>query len=330
MRRRFLALVLGVAFVMVPLPPATAAESPTAIGTEWLELATQAANESATAFPFVDEAGQNIQVWWISPLAWYAGRTWGWQDSRTQFWLREVYERRNADGGYGLGEPWDWRGDGTTNPATTSYTITTAWHVGRTLIDGYDGGGVPRERVVEAVASLLNTSQTSNGRCISYSNSRYDENKPCVWNINATAAWFVWRALQRGLVPAGREAEALNKLRTWRNFTRANYNRTIGGWPYESGQTVLQDPWHNAATVGPMWEADPTLTEPLPDHFAHWPNTTGANADLVIYDCALVTPTLITYARRHAFPSYDTQRERLQSRSRWAFMALRVHLTCAT
>lgn len=299
--------------------------------TDWLALADQAASESATALPFVEDAGQNLYVWWISPVAWYAGKTWGWQDARATYWLSRVYARQTPSGGYGIGEPWDHNNDGSVNPATTAYTITTAWHVGRTLIDGFDDGAIPRQRVLNAVTSLLNTSTTAGGRCIDYSNASGDRGKPCVWNINATAAWFLKKAYDRGIVPAGRATEQNTKWRAFRDYTWTGFNATRGAWPYQQGLTAIQDPWHNAATVGPLYELDRvTGLKGLNGQFAIWPNSTGANADLVIYDCARVTPNLLNSARAHAFPAYTTQRQRLQSRSRWAYMALRVHNVCFT
>jgi hypothetical protein len=326
---RSVALVLSVVLVLTAGGANVAVAQEPPATTDWLQLADQAAAEVASSYPFVERAGQNIRVWWISPVAWYAAEKWGWQDPRTVAWLDRMYARQNASGGYGIGEPWDWGNNGTTNPASTSYTISTAWHVGRTLIDGYDAGGVPRERVLSAVTSLLNTSTTAQGRCISYSDHPNDAGKACVWNINATAAWFLWRAYQRGIVPPGRGEEMLRKFRTWRDFTRANYRWDLDAWTYSQDHAGRQDAWHNAATVAPMNELDPTIgVEALDGQFGTWPDN-AANADLVLYDCARITPRLLTNARAHAFVPYSTQRQRVDTRSRWAYMALRVHRTCS-
>lgn len=302
--------------------------------TAWLALAQQAASESATAMPFVEQSGQNIPVWWIAPVAWYAGKAFGWEAGATKYWLDRVYARQLSSGGWGLGYAWDWRNDGTVNPASTAYTITTAGHVGRMLIDGYDDGAVPRSRVLSAVTSLLNTSTTAGGRCISYSNSSYDANKPCVFNVNATAAWFLWSAHTRGIIPAGREAEHARKWRTFRDYNWSHgFSDDLTGWngapgfPYEQGLTVLQDPWHHAATVWPLYEMDPaTGIKAMNGHFGNY--SSSANADLVVYDCSRISSSLLSQARGHAFPPFNTQAERLQSRSRWTIMALRVHRAC--
>lgn len=307
---------------------AGAGQTPVAGTTDWLRLADSTAAESATSLSAVENAGQNVLAWWLSPVAWYAGKTWGWQDSRTEGWLTRVYARQTPSGGYGIGESWDWGHDGTVNESSTAYSITTAWHVGRTLLDGYDDGGIPRERVLSAVTSLLDTQTTADGRCVSYSNALEDRAKPCVWNINATASWFLSRAYQRKIVPPGRDVEMLDKIGTWTSFTRENFRKDLGGWTYQQNTTTVQDAWHNAATVGPMYELDRAFgAEAMAGQFRLWPDH-AADADLVIYDCAMATPALLGAARSSAFAAYTTQRERLQLRSRWPYTALRVHQVC--
>lgn len=306
------------------------------VAQDWMAIADQAAAESATAMPFVEsDGGGAIPVWWIAPVAYYAGKKFGWQDSRTTYWTSRVLARKNPDGGYGLGYAWDWRGDGTTNPANTSYTITTAGHVGRTLIAAYDDGGFFANEIRQAATSLLNTSTTAGGKCVSYSNSTHDRNKPCVFNVTAHGAWFLWSAAKRGLYPAGRQAEMDTKWRTWRDYTWTHFRDDLEGyagapgWAYEQGQNVLQDPWHHAATVWPLYEMDPvTGLKGLNGHYANYGSTNGANADLVVYDCARITPALLADVRRRATEAYTTQRDRLTKRSRWALMAMHVHYAC--
>lgn len=296
--------------------------------TDWLRLAEAAATESTRSIPNVEGLGQNILVWWVSPVAWYAGKAWGWQDSRTDGLLRRVYARQTPSGGYGIGEPWDWGNDGTMNQASTSYSITTAWHVGRTLIGGYDDGGIPRERVLSAVTSLLNTSTTSGGQCVSYSDAPNDASGPCVWNVNATAAWFLWSAYKRDIIPKGRASEMLDKARTWRDFTKSNFRWDVQAWNYQEGSTTVQDAWHNAATVAAIYELDRTVgAAALAGQFRIWPDN-AANADLVVYDCSKITPKLAVAAWAHAFPTAGTDRKRLETSSRWAYSALLVHRTC--
>ena len=113
----------------------------------------------------------------------------------------------------------------------------TAWHVGWLLIGGYDGGGIPASRVLAAVTAILDTPSADTSRCVAYSKYPNDTGKPCVWNVSAAAAWFLWRADQRGIVPAGRGDEILTKLCTWRDYVRAHYSTSLGGWTYQDNTT---------------------------------------------------------------------------------------------
>ena len=323
-RHAALALTSAAALVTTAAAPADARPTETA----WLELARQAGTEAEEAFAKVND-GRNIQVWWVSPIAGYRGRLDGWHSPQTRHWLQQVYTRQTPSGGHGLGYAWDWGNNHTVNSRDTAYTITTAWHVGRTLIEGYDAGAVDRGRVLAAVTSILNTATRDDGRCVAYSNSRHDARMPCVWNINATAAWFLWQAARRNAVPVARRQEALDKSRAWRDFTRAHYRVDLNAWPYASHVQTRQDPWHNAATVGPMYELDREFgVQAMDGHFTVWP-ANSSNVDLVIYDCARIRPGLLGDARRHALPAVDGDPWRqLQSRSRWGYMALRLHQTC--
>jgi hypothetical protein len=314
--------------VLAPAGPAQATPTTVASGA-WTAMADQAYSEASTAEAALEQGGQNIQVQYIAALAWYAGLRFGWTDTRTTSWLTKVYARRTASRGYGIGQAYDAFGNGTVNPANTTYTITTAWHVGRVLLAGYDAGAVPAARVTEAVAALLDTPQSNGGQCIAYSKHVNDANMPCVWNVSATAAWFVWRADQRGLVPAGREAEALDKLRRWRDDVRAEYRGNLGGWTYQSNTTALQDPWHNAPTVAAMYEADPTIgPTALAGHFGNWPNNTGANVDLLVYDCSRVDAN---YAAAHASATQpaSTNLDKLATRAAYLAGPLRVQAACS-
>ena len=322
--------VIAFTFLAQTAPVANAAPDRKAGYTAWLDLARQAGAESETAYTFLNKK-QNVPVWFVSPVAAYRGRLSGWKAKDAQYWLQQVYNRHTPSGGYGLGAPWDWGNNKTTNPASTAYSITTAWHVGRTLIEGYDAGVVDRRRLLTAVTSILNTATRDDGRCVAYSNSGHDTKMPCVWNINATAAWFLWQAARRNAVPVARRQEALDKSRAWRDFTRAHYRVDLNAWPYASHVQTRQDPWHNAATVGPMYELDREFgVQAMDGHFTVWP-ANSSNVDLVIYDCARIRPGLLGDTRRHALPAVDGDPWRqLQSRSRWGYMALRLHQTCFT
>jgi len=254
---------------------------------EWQVLADKIYANAEEDYNVLASQGKTMWTFHIAHMAWYSGMRFGWSDPRTQTWLQRVYQRVTPSGGYGLNFAYDAYGDGTVNPANTTYSITTAWHVGRMFIEGYDGGGVPRERVVAAVKSLLDTAQTAGGKCAAYSKHVNDSRKACVWNVSAASAWFLWRAHQRGLYPTGRGDETLNKVRTWRDYVRAHYSTSLGGWNYqEGGPNTLDDPGHLGATVQAMYELDPTIGVPaLKSYWAHYTSSTSGH-ELVFYDCS--------------------------------------------
>jgi hypothetical protein len=265
---------------------ATAAPEQSKAG-EWQTLADRIYANAAEDYDVLASQGKTMWTFHIAHLAWYAGMRFGWNDQRTRTWLQRVYALRTPSGGYGLNFAYDAYGDGTVNPANTTYTITTAWHVGRMFIDGYDAGAVPREQVVAAVTALLDTPQTAGGKCAAYSKHRNDSTKPCVWNVSAAGAWFLWRAHQRGLYPAGRGDETLAKVRTWRDYVRAHYSTSLGGWNYqEGGPNTLDDPGHLGATVQAMYELDPTIGQPaLASYWSHYSGSVSGH-ELVFYDCS--------------------------------------------
>ncbi|SDX80356.1 hypothetical protein SAMN05421504_103908 [Amycolatopsis xylanica] len=279
---RFSRWAVVVALLLTMTPAASAAED------KWVSLADRTYTESVAAVAAADSSGVYVRVQFVAPLAWYAGTRFGWRDERTQGWLRRLYALRTPTGGYGLGAPFDAFGDKTVNPADTAYSITVAWHVGRTLIAGYDGGGVPASAVREA-ASMLNTVGASAGeRCPAYSEHVNDLGKPCVWNVSAAAAWFLGQALRRGLVPEWERREAGAKVRTWLADVVANYRDDLGGWTYQANSSPLQDAWHNAPTVAAVL-GTPLGPRALAGQFRNFP-ASGANADLIPYDCAKAEP----------------------------------------
>ncbi|MBE8523627.1 hypothetical protein ILP97_40110 [Amycolatopsis sp. H6(2020)] len=246
---------------------------------EWLALADRAYAESVEAVAAADAAGTYVRAQFVASLASYSGQRFGWRDRRTQAWLRRLASLRTPTGGYGLGTPYDAFGDGSVNPAGTAYTITEAWHVGRVLLAGYDGGGVPAGAVRHVARLVAGAPSSAGGRCPAYSDHPNDTGRPCVWNVSAAAGWFLEQAHARGL--AGR-----TPARGWLARVRAAYRADLGGWTYQADTAVLQDSWHNAPIVAAMVETDPAFgREVLAAHFAHWP-AGGANADLLPYDCS--------------------------------------------
>ena len=289
-QRRLIGLVSGtlaIALVATGSVTANAAERPEAKASQWQDVADQAYANAVEDYDSLTSQGKNTWSFYVAAAAHYAGMRFGWSDPRTQTWLQRVYQRVTPSGGYGLNFAYDASGDGTVNPANTTYTITTGFHVGQVLIDGYDGGGVPAARVTAAARAILDTPQTAGGKCAAYSKHVNDSRKPCIWNVTAWGAWFLWRASERGLVPAGRADEALSKLRTWRDYVRAHYSTSLGGWNYqEGGPNVIDDPGHLSATVQAMYEMDPSIGVPaLTAFWKHYP-TSISGSGLILYDCS--------------------------------------------
>jgi hypothetical protein len=332
MRRHIAAALLALLpLALLGISPQANAATPE----QWHQLADKAAAEIATVKQVLDSngGGNAILVRDITSVTLYAAWKWGWQDARTQTWLNRIYSLRKPDGGYGLNYTWDWNNDGSVNPVSTSYTITTAGHAGPVLLAGYDGGVVPGFRLTDAARSILNTPLTSwSSSCVSYSNNPPDARVACVWNINAYGAWFLWEVGKRGLIPAGRETEATNKLRAWRDLTRANFKTALRGWTYQHTTSALQDPWHNMATVEPMSLADPTIKEAATNgQLANWPtqviNLTFLKPGLDKMTCAQAEG-YYSEVNRRANVSYNTQYERLTTRSGALGLAMLVIRYC--
>ncbi|HZE38078.1 MAG TPA: hypothetical protein VE172_04625 [Stackebrandtia sp.] len=293
----------------------------------WQTLADKIYANASSNYDTVTSRGENVQAFHVAAIAWYAGQRSGWKDDRTQTWLKRVYDRATPTGGYGTGIAHDYFGDGTVNPADTTYSITTSWHVGRMLIDGYKGGGVPASRVVAAVKSLLDTPQSPKRDCVAYSTSRNDSTYPCVWNVGAASAWFLWRAYQNGLYPDGTGDALLSKVRTWRNHVREDYSTSLGGWNYiENGPNKLDDPGHLGATVSAMYEADPSIgTTALAAYWRHYTGSTSA-VDLVPYDCSKAAATY-TPVKNYALSNLGSP-EKNMGLAAFAPVVLRAATTC--
>jgi hypothetical protein len=323
-------VVVALALFAAPLPPAQAA--PTAA---WAELADRAYAEAALSVQVLDNFGESAQVEArdLPGLASYAAWKWGWEDERTRGWLRRILSLRKPDGGYGLGRPWDWNKDGTTNPASTSYSITTAWQVGPTLLAGFDARVVPASALTDAATSLLDTPVTAySERCVSYSTAAPDAKVACVWNVNAGAAWFLWEVAKRELLPAGREDEAGKKFRQWRDLTRSAFKDDLGGWTYQSDTKTLQDASHNIVTVDAMAHLDEPIAKRAVagqlKNWAHNPvNLSLLKPGLTGVECA-DSPKYLKEVRDKATTSYKSQHERLTTRHTALVLALLVVQNC--
>lgn len=246
MRRALLAAVLLVVFL--PAPALASRSDDWRLRAETAVAAFEAADTGAgAAFEY---------AYMASAVA----RLNGWADPRVTTYLDRVYALANPDGGYGLGYAYDAFGDGTVNPATTTYTITLAGHVGPVLLEGYRAGVVPAVKVQTVVDLLMSTNQlnTSAGKCVAYSRSSNDAGSThlayCVHNVNATVGAFLLDAYVAGF-------QAPGQMRLIGDITRrevAAYLTTQVWWPYMD-TAALQDTDHNSASAEAMYALAPAI-----------------------------------------------------------------------
>lgn len=217
---------------------------------EWDTRATEAINMT------IDLDDGTETAFSYAFLAGAIGHRYGWTDPRVQTYLNKVYAQRLASGGYGLNYAWDAFQDGSVNPITTTYAITTTGQVGRVMLEGYRAGVVPREeivRLVQATMSMPRSTVTGPGICLSYS-SRATDMPYCVPNITASAGWFLYQAKLAGVYIPGQQ-----RLIAGLAQRDASYYRGNGFWPYMQGQTTDQDWNHNAVNA----EAALSLSAPI-------------------------------------------------------------------
>lgn len=182
-------------------------------------LAMESGNENAFAYGMATTASANL---------------YGWQDSRTTYLLEKMRGKKKADGGYGLDVPFDAFQNGTVNPASTSYTVTMAGHVGEALLGAYQAGVIPREEVQSLVTKLVTAPKVtvSRGKCVAYSYSPNDGTS-CVHNVNAGVAWFLIQANAAGFSVTG-----LHNLVTNISLHEiVSYRELDKWWPYKDSGT---------------------------------------------------------------------------------------------
>jgi hypothetical protein len=229
----------------------------------------------------------------------------GWRSPQVPGLVAAVAATTEPDGGYGLAQPWDAYQDGTVNPATTSYTATTAGHVGPVLLAGYLAGAVPAQLVNRAIDSILGLPRSYGGTCIPYSNSPYDLGQRCVWNVHFGAAAFVLAA-SRATGWRRADADALVRAAlTW--LPRLPQNPVTGYWAYSSAGGAAQDIGHQlwtatsidylegngaalTAMLGrPLWRAQAAALHDI--------NVASAMSGIALADCRFaLDPTVLTYA----------------------------------
>jgi hypothetical protein len=226
-------------------------------GDQWRTLAVQALAAFEAGDSVADGGAGNLKVMSYGLAYEASGRLRGFDDVRSQRYLAKVLSMKNPDGGYGLPFAYDLLGDGTVNPATTTYTVTLADHVGSPLLAGYLAGAVPRAEVQSIVNLIMSTPRidTAQGQCIAYSRHPNDSvNYACVHNVNAGAAHFLLRANSAGIGRSGLATLAEGVLR---RETYA-YLPASRNWRYADTQ-AMSDADHQSYEAYSMYFLAPQL-----------------------------------------------------------------------
>jgi len=222
----------------------------------WRTVAVQALDAyEATPTPV------SSQAFTFSQALLATARLYGWDDPRVPALISEIMALRNPDGGWGVNTAWDAFQDGSTNPSTTTYTVTLAGHVGPALLAAYQHGMLPDgnnpEPLQKITALLMGTAQYSSsiGRCVSYSRAAADSatnnSSRCVHNVNAGVADYLTQANAAGFGATGLQKLVVDIVR----FEIATYNPAWSGWSYMYGQTTKQDADHGSYTAASLYFA---------------------------------------------------------------------------
>lgn len=193
---------------------------------------------------------------YLASMVWREAQTSGWRSPATQARIEDLLASRKAGGGYGLDTAWDAYSDGTTNPATTTYTVTTAGHVGWVLLEAYKNKALPRGGLSSAVDALLDMPRGNGGTCFAYSNAPGDADQPCVYNVTHGATAFL---VQVRRVTTYRAAEIDALVHVMRSKLGEGYDPATGYWVYLAGDTTAQDVSHQVYTAKSVDVVDPAF-----------------------------------------------------------------------
>lgn len=244
-RNRILAAGTVLLSVLALAGPAGAATTPTP-SDNWRALAEQALTAYEAA-PLPASFRPATDGWALLAI----GRLYGWDDPRVQPLITKLLAERNPDGGWGVGIAFPAKsGGGAMNPATTTYTVTIADHVGPALLAAYQAGVLTDREPLQTITNLIMTTgriNTAQGQCVAYSRSSLDVGTGlCVHNVNAEVARYLTSVNYTG--GFGRSGLAKLVVDITRRETFA-YNPAFSGWPYiENSPGAAQDPDHQAAT----------------------------------------------------------------------------------
>lgn len=264
-RIRALVLVAAVLAAVFPYPPAAVA----ARADQWRALAVEALERFETTDDVGDEgdAGGDLKVMTYGLAFEASGRLRGFADPRTLRYRDKVLSMKNPDGGYGLPFAYDVLGDGTVNPATTTYTVTLADHVGEPFLLGFQRGAVPRAELQNIVNLIFSTGRinTAQGACIAYSRSANDlAPYACIHNVNSGAGLFLMRASAAGVGRTGLAALVADITRR----EVYSYVPAAGNWHY-ADTTMFNDPDHLSYIAWSMYELAPVLGSNVAYAMAH-------------------------------------------------------------
>lgn len=218
---------------------------------EWRAQASWA----LTIFDEADTGNERTSAYGLAYEA--SGRLRGWNDARTVALLNKILLQKKPDGGYGLNFAFDVLSDGTVNPASTTYTVTLADHVGSSLLEGYRNGAVPRGEIQNIVNLLMSTPRidTAAGQCIAYSRHPNDTVPyACVHNVSAGAARFLMEANAAGVGRSG--LAALVEGVTRREV--AAFDAAARNWHYADTR-LMSDPDHTSYQAWSMYTLAPQL-----------------------------------------------------------------------
>lgn len=255
----------------------------------------------------------------------------GWDHPYVHYYLRALRRTQNIDGGYGLNAEWDAFGDGTLNPADTTYAVTLTDHVGMPLLAAFEADVVTREELRKLIGVLDRLPEVQSD-CLAYSAARADQpplnGGGCVINVNAGIAAFLSRAAAAGVLASEEHAHLLRRIT---DHTIYWFDVTTREWPYTTdANSHSNDVNHASYLVDAMQQLAPAFVAQhgLIRHgltrydYHHWGDWIGQQR-LVQYDCFSVTWELL----RAQSLLYDVRMTTL-SYAQLALWAAKAHEHC--
>lgn len=211
------------------------------------------------------------------------GTLYGWDEPEAVAQLQRLRTVRKADGGYGMERAWDAFGDGSVNPASTSYLISVTDHAGVGLVAGLRAGAVPASEVAALVDLVVDWPRVvGDDGCLAYSMAPTDRGV-CVYNVNSSAAWFLQAAWDAGVRREGQQQLAALL------YAHDAVLETDGWWPYSSNRLTTRQDWnHNAAMIDFQFQLDvvagqASLDSVMPGGWVHPDPALASSSDVMGY-----------------------------------------------